>query len=290
MSSLRKSTRATAGHLPSRYKDDIIPDDVLQTLGAENSVVEMQSSLSRTPSQGGQVRSGGRPRGRPRTKHLHQRPADNVGIAVMANDDVCYETRVLQKYPDAAFPTLDFPTAIAVRGNASIAPVAKRDSMDIWVSKSPTGISSQAANQGQILPKVEKFVLDGRYIDAAGNTLHGLAAYYDAHLHQYENEHHDSQGDSREKNAAFKLFLETPEAEQAMRPGAGGNGLVTEAFDRWWKKHGMKSVLKSSAEDMNHIKAFKDEVRRTSFSEMLALTGQTGICNITLQTAVGNHS
>ena len=108
---------------------------------------------------------------------------------------------------------------------------------------------------------VKKFLLNGRYIDQAGHTLHNVAGYYDDHAKEYENRVKDNQGDSRDINAAFRVFVETPGAEEVRK--SCGNKAMMVAFEEWWRRGGFKAVTGKVVNDEEQNKSvdFRDKVR-----------------------------
>lgn len=198
------------------------------------------------------------------TGNSRGRPATRSKPKPAGDDGHLYDEPVI--YPRAAFPTLDSPSSSTIKGRVDTGDGQKRDSMDANAPKTlPQGVPGRLWN-----PKVGGYLVDGRYVDSEGNTLHFLAKYYDEHFEEYEAEKKDSQGDAKDKNSAFRRFLESSEAQQI--PHAGGNGALMKAFEKWWAaggdKIGAKEVVKVLPDEADTMekktKGVKDKVQEAS--------------------------
>lgn len=135
----------------------------------------------------------------------------------------------------------------------------KRDSMDPRLSLVGNQVKSMEQNEDN-LPNVQIYFDQGRWIDLDGNTLHGLATYYDKHAEEYESENKDKEGDSRARNKAYGAFIETVEAAQANL--SGGRAGVMMAFEKWFSEGGARAYATCSGleEEPKTSKDFNDEV------------------------------
>jgi hypothetical protein len=166
-------------------------------------------------------------------------------------------------YPQAAFPTKEFPLPLPIRGKKKVNDGSeKRDSMDVNMSaKQPL----QEQPSRLYNADVDRYLLDSRYVDDKGNTMHGLARHYDKHVEEYEANKKDNQGDAKDKTAAFRRFLESPDAQQIQHHE--GRGALMVAFEKWWMQGGDKlaaagtvSPQDSEQARRRNTKDFIDEV------------------------------
>jgi hypothetical protein len=138
----------------------------------------------------------------------------------------------------------------------------KRDSMDANLSSAPPKEPlPRRRNSTTGLPERQCFFNEGRWLDRAGNTLHLLARYYDQRVQQYENEATDSQGDSKDRNAAFRLFIDTAEGQAAMQ--LGGKGAISNEFEKWYASGAVASMVSKASvnyDDQQKGRDFKDKV------------------------------
>lgn len=231
---VRKSSRRTAGLLPLRYRDD----DNSSTperhfVDQEEDYIPTPSSMpSSTPVHTPQ-KLAVRGRGRPPTRD--KRPAA---------EEVLQQHHEPISYPVAAFPTRDHPPPRSAKVKAD-EESPQRDSMD---ANRP--MRDQSPPSGERFNKlIGGYLYKGAYIDREGHTMHFLAEYYDNHASEYERERRDQQGDAKDKNAAFRIFMDTPLAQQAQFQ-QGKTGLMA-AFQMWWA-NGAGSLASNGDEAQNN--------------------------------------
>ena len=271
---VRKTKRSTAGNLPPRFREEnnaIDDSNMKNPKSTTKNTPKAQSSIATSSplAKSQQARPASRPRGRPRIR----KPTEKAQEAHNNDDpDENIESNTMSAIlPSAAFPTLDAPPPIRrLRDTSKRVGNTRRDSADVGDLPEHNSLLSSHKRQRDsektlahetILPRIKRYLLDDRYIDPWGKTLHGVAAFYDSHADIYEAQKQDNRADSPSRDMAFAQFLETGEAELARQ--TQGRASLPAAFEHWLALGGAnaRSALSMAATNADRkASEFKDKV------------------------------